>query len=459
MKLTINQNKGISDLEVMINCPAIDRRVRNLIDYIRQYSSSLLGMIDGMTVPVPLDTILYVESVDRKTFFYDKRRVFRAKESLTELEALLENNLFERISKNCIVNIAQIASTYTLDNHRLGIMLKNNERLEAGRTYADKLLTAFQTYSLKVNDSFFIEEDSKKLGNILCSIRNNDHILRFREVPQRIVAMTYICAELLCALGLEKKIVSIADVDKDIEYLLPDNRNKLRSIPLIQNTEPNSGSLIPVKDDLDAMAPDFIFCTYYFDSYWAAYSDEMPSCPVYVAEGSTPGKATMESVYRDIFNIGKIFDVEERAAALVDKIREKIMRLPTRPLQKPPVKVFVYDRGKNIPGTSFADTLENHLISLSGGNNVFGDRHGAYKTVTWQEVADKNPDYIIVHEYMDYMSPVEKIEWIKAVPELSNCAAVQNNHFIVLKLSEVFPGVQNAQAAEKMCMSFDPDAL
>ena len=129
MKLTINQNKALSDLEITINCPAIDRKVRNLIDYIRQYSSSLSGIIDGMTIPVPLDTILYVESVDRKTFFYDKRRVFRARESLTELEALLENNLFERISKNCIVNIAQIASTYALDNHRVGIVLKINERL------------------------------------------------------------------------------------------------------------------------------------------------------------------------------------------------------------------------------------------------------------------------------------------------------------------------------------------
>jgi hypothetical protein len=53
MKLIINQNQAINELEITISCPAIDRRVKNLIDYIRQYSTSIPGVIDGMNVSVP----------------------------------------------------------------------------------------------------------------------------------------------------------------------------------------------------------------------------------------------------------------------------------------------------------------------------------------------------------------------------------------------------------------------
>ena len=87
MKLIMNQNQAIKDLEITISCPAIDRRVKNLIDYIRQYSTSISGVIDGMNVSVPLDTILYIESIDRKTIFYDKRRVFEGKETLSSLRS------------------------------------------------------------------------------------------------------------------------------------------------------------------------------------------------------------------------------------------------------------------------------------------------------------------------------------------------------------------------------------
>ena len=128
MKIRINQDKTMSEIEVIVNCPTVDARVRNLLDALRQCAVSLTGMAEDMTVCVPLHTILYIESINRKTFFYDENRVFRCKDSLTALESLLEQYRFLRISKSCIVNIAQVASTYRCDNHRLGLLLRNGER-------------------------------------------------------------------------------------------------------------------------------------------------------------------------------------------------------------------------------------------------------------------------------------------------------------------------------------------
>lgn len=151
MKVRINQDKTMSDIEVIVNCPTVDARVRNLLDALRQCAVSLTGTVEDMTVCVPLHTILYIESINRKTFFYDENRVFRCKDSLTALESLLEQYRFLRISKSCIVNIAQVASTYRCDNHRLGLLLRNGERLVAGRVYAAKVRERIQAFGLSLS--------------------------------------------------------------------------------------------------------------------------------------------------------------------------------------------------------------------------------------------------------------------------------------------------------------------
>ena len=162
MKIRINQDKTMSEIEVIVNCPMVDARVRNLLDALRQCAVSLTGMAEDMTVCVPLHTILYIESINRKTFFYDENRVFRCKDSLTALESLLEQYRYRRIRKSCIVNIAQVASTYRCDNHRLGLLLRNGERLVAGRVYAAKVRERIQVFGLSLSGTGQMMEYPRK---------------------------------------------------------------------------------------------------------------------------------------------------------------------------------------------------------------------------------------------------------------------------------------------------------
>ena len=192
-----------------------------------------------MNVSVPLDTILYIESIDRKTFFYDKRRVFEGKETLSSLENKLDNSLFVRISKSCIVNIAFIASSYPMDNHRIGLVLKDGERLVVGRTYAEKLESRLSAFNLNLENETVEKDFAAETtdNSIISSILNNNKILHFHERPQRVVAVTYTCAELLCALGLEDRIIGIASISNDLDSVLPKYREKLKDIPISRGFE------------------------------------------------------------------------------------------------------------------------------------------------------------------------------------------------------------------------------
>ena len=134
MRVSINQNSNIKETEIIINCTKVDARVRNLANYIRQYSTSLEGTIEDSTYYVPLDSVLYIDSVDKKTFFYDRYRIFSSPYTLSELEEKLENALFVRISKNCLVNLAYISSTSPYENHRMQAVMSNGEHLIVARS-------------------------------------------------------------------------------------------------------------------------------------------------------------------------------------------------------------------------------------------------------------------------------------------------------------------------------------
>ena len=95
---------------------------------------------------VPLDSILYIDSVDKKTFFYDKHRVFKCKSTLAELEEKLENTWFIRISRNCIINLAFLLCTRSCGNHKLEAVMTNGERLIVGRTYREALVHRLAHY-------------------------------------------------------------------------------------------------------------------------------------------------------------------------------------------------------------------------------------------------------------------------------------------------------------------------
>ena len=47
MKVTVNENTEWKEDEIIINCAYMDERMKNLVDYVRQFAFSLEGEIDG----------------------------------------------------------------------------------------------------------------------------------------------------------------------------------------------------------------------------------------------------------------------------------------------------------------------------------------------------------------------------------------------------------------------------
>jgi len=139
MKLTIHEGMKELEDEIIINCGMVDKRLKHLIEYIRQYTFSLQGYQGNELFHLSVETLFYIESVDGKTFLYSTGQVYESRESLLALEGKLYNTPFVRISKSCLVNTACIKSVKPYVNHRMEAALKNGERLIISRNYIESL--------------------------------------------------------------------------------------------------------------------------------------------------------------------------------------------------------------------------------------------------------------------------------------------------------------------------------
>ena len=79
MKITIDERPEASGIEVAIVCRKTDQQVLDIVARLRMFDRKVTGSADGGTHVVNAEDILYVESVDKRTFFYTEGAVFETR--------------------------------------------------------------------------------------------------------------------------------------------------------------------------------------------------------------------------------------------------------------------------------------------------------------------------------------------------------------------------------------------
>ena len=121
--------------QVIIQCKKIDEEILRLRNHIELFDKKLYAKKDNELFLINSSDILYFDSVDNRTFLYTNDDVMEIKQKLYELEILLSDKDFVRISKAQIVNINQIRSLKPELNRTILVTLFNGERLYISRKY------------------------------------------------------------------------------------------------------------------------------------------------------------------------------------------------------------------------------------------------------------------------------------------------------------------------------------
>ena len=139
MKIIINTDPSLKDTEIVINCPSLTAETESIIAALRMMDSQITAVKDGEAFILDISRIVYIESVDRKTFVYTEKECYETKLRLYEMEERLCGSGFLRISKSCLVQLRYIRSIKSEFERRLRLTLENGEQMIVSRQYADEL--------------------------------------------------------------------------------------------------------------------------------------------------------------------------------------------------------------------------------------------------------------------------------------------------------------------------------
>lgn len=169
--------------------------------------------------------------------------------------------------------------------------------------------------------------------------------------------------------------------------------------------------------------------------------------------GAKP-KVSMDDMYKDILNLGKIFDVEAKAEELVAGYKAELAAF-TGGLEtsEEPLRVFVYDSGEDTPFTAGLYAMPTALIEAAGGTNIMGDFEKSWGTVTWEAVVERNPEVVVIVNYGN-VTAEEKRVFMMNNPAFADLDAVKNDRFVVLEYVEATPGPRNIKAVQKLADGF-----
>ena len=117
----------------------ITDEIHEIITFVKSRQGQLSAVRDGKRFEVPVVDLFYAESVDDRLFLYTASDSYEIRMKLYELEDLLKNKSFLRVSKGMIVNLMKITSVRPALNGRFSAVLKNGEEIIISRKYVPSL--------------------------------------------------------------------------------------------------------------------------------------------------------------------------------------------------------------------------------------------------------------------------------------------------------------------------------
>lgn len=289
-------------------------------------------------------------------------------------------------------------------------------------------------------------------------IENMGRTTTYEEAPETAVALSYSIAEIMVALGLEDKIVAIAPSMYILDQVSEEYRETVGSFPVLEGSYG-----VPTLETVLDTGAEFVFgdaYSFYASGVGTAEDFEAAGVNIYATEGTYVEDATFENIYNDIINIGKIFRVEERAEELVAQLREREASVEASVAGLEPVRVFYFDSdtGGGVDMSTVGNTgLQSLMLEMAGAENIFSDVEGQFVAVSWEDVVDRDPEYIIVCDYYGEGYADEKIAELKANPATMDMDAVVNDRFIVVPGLAMFPSLECMDAVELIAAGLHPD--
>lgn len=286
------------------------------------------------------------------------------------------------------------------------------------------------------------------------TVQSCDREVSFDAAPSKAVSNDVNLTEMMLVLGLRDRMVGYSGISgwKTLDEEMREGVDEL----------PELSAKYPTKEVLAGADADFFFAGWNYGMKVGGEvtpetleplgikTYELTESCIFVGPKA---KSTMDDMYNDILNLGKIFGVEARAEELVAGWKAELAETTKGIDRSKPLRVFVYDSGEDAPFTAGGYAIPTALIEAAGGVNIMADLDKSWAEVGWEAVVEDNPEVVVIVNYGD-VTAEQKIDFMKNNSAFANIDAVKNDRFVVLEYVEATPGPRNIKAVQKLTEAF-----
>lgn len=254
--------------------------------------------------------------------------------------------------------------------------------------------------------------------------------------PQRIVSLIPSATQIVFAIGAGDKVVGVTRYD-DYPPELVDRVNNGTIVNVGGGLDPDIEKIVQLQPDLILVAgPGEV----------ATQSVQKLQGLGYVTLALNP--KSVEGVLRDTRMVGTILGYTANAEKVVSDIETTVdhVRDMTRNAARPAVYVENWHDPLITAGNG---TLQNEMVELAGGMNIFSDLQG-YQ-VSSEAIIARNPDIIISFDSL------ETVPQIMARPGWGSINAVRENRVFQMNPEEGAPNPRVGQSILKMAKLIHPE--
>lgn len=287
------------------------------------------------------------------------------------------------------------------------------------------------------------------------TVHSCNRTVTFDTPPKRAISNDVNLTEMMLVLGLRDHMVGYTGVSgwKTLDETMREGVAEL----------PELSAKYPTKEVLIGADADFYFAGWNYGMKVGGEVTPETLAPfgidVYeltescIHIGEKP-KVSMDDMYNDLLNLGRIFAVEDKAKELVESYKNELSDFKKAlNAGDEPLRVFVYDSGEDTPFTAGRYAMPTAIIEAAGGTNIIDDLEKSWATVGWETVVERNPEVIVIVNYGD-VTAEQKRAFMMENSAFANLDAVKNDRFVVLEYVEATPGPRNIKAIKKLANAF-----
>ncbi|SPF67865.1 ABC transporter periplasmic binding domain [Propionibacterium ruminifibrarum] len=282
--------------------------------------------------------------------------------------------------------------------------------------------------------------------------------LSFDAPPERTVTVNQASTEIQLALGVHEHMVGTAAWS---DQVLDEYADENAGIEQLAMNYPSLEAVLDKNPDLVTAAFEYTFTDEgiagqerFAELGVPAY---LPEYECTIVNNNTTGEhLAMDDIYQEIRDLAAIHGVVGRGDELVAELQARMdaAAQTARDAGSEGRSVFYWYSSNEAPYSAGGIGAPQIAADTVGVTNIYADSDQEWPQVTWEDVAAKNPDVLVLGDLKREMNSGDtaddKIAYLESNPVTAQMDAVRNRRYVIVPGSSLDPSMRTVDLTEAL---------